>query len=63
MWPAAGQNTDQLVIWTHRQIQDVGAFTDTLEVPARWLRIDHLHAGLPLAMELPEGHAGRTWTG
>jgi hypothetical protein len=55
IWPAAGQNTDQLVIWTHRQIQDVGAFTDTLEVPARWLESIIWTLACRLAIELPKG--------
>lgn len=55
VWPISGGSTDQLVIWAHRQMQDVGAFSDTLEVPPRWLESIVFTLACRLAIELPRG--------
>lgn len=55
VWPASGDDTGQIVAWTHRQIQDVGAFSNTLEVPDRWLESIIWTLGCRIAVELPRG--------
>lgn len=37
MWPVPNNSTDHLTIYRHRQSQDVGALTQQLEIPQRWL--------------------------
>lgn len=55
IWPESPGSDDQIVVWTHRQIEDVGSFTDTLEVPARWLESIIFTLACRLAIELPKG--------
>lgn len=55
VWPISAGSTDQLVIWTHRQMQDVGVFSNSLEVPARWLESIVFTLACRLAIELPKG--------
>ena len=53
LWPLPNNSFDQIVIFRHRQIQDVGALTNEVEVPQRW--VDAIVANLALRMgyELP----------
>lgn len=56
LWPApdtASENA-QLVVWRHRHIMDVGALTQEIEVPQRWMEaiVDGLAARL--AAETPD---------
>lgn len=37
IWPASQYSFNSLVVWRRRVLQDVGAFTDTIEFPSRWL--------------------------
>lgn len=37
IWPASQYSFNSLVVWRRRVLQDVGAFTDTIEFPQRWL--------------------------
>ena len=37
LWPVPNNNYDHLTIYRHRQPQDVGSLTQTLEIPQRWL--------------------------
>lgn len=37
LWPVPSSNTDHLTVYSHRQPQDVGALSQTLEIPQRWL--------------------------
>lgn len=55
IWPASQGSIDQIVVWTHRQIQDVGALTNTLEIPQRWLESVILTLACRCALELPAG--------
>lgn len=36
VWPASRSNFDALVAWVTKQIEDVGAYTNTISVPQRW---------------------------
>lgn len=61
IWPALQVNTDQVVIWSQRHIQDVGALSNTLDIPQRWLESIILLLACRCAVELPAGElpAGR----
>lgn len=37
LWPVTTNGFDQLSLWRHRQIQDVGTLTQQIELPNRWL--------------------------
>lgn len=37
LWPASGYEFNSIVAWRRREIQDVGALTNQLELPNRWL--------------------------
>ena len=36
LWPVPNNNYDHLTLFTHRQVQDVGTLTQSIEVPTRW---------------------------
>lgn len=61
IWPASQGDTDQIVVWAQKHIQDVGALTNTLDVPQRWLESIILLLACRCAVELPSGElpAGR----
>lgn len=53
LWPVPSDPYPQLVVWRHRQIQDVGDLSGTIEIPQRWyLAIQNMLAH-QMAMELP----------
>lgn len=60
LWPLpnSAAETSQIVVWAQRHIMDVGAMTQQVEVPQRWL--EALTAGLAakLAMEILEVDPG-----
>lgn len=61
IWPASQDSVDQIVVWSQRHIQDVGALTNTLDIPQRWLESIILLLACRCAVELPSGElpAGR----
>lgn len=61
IWPGLESDTDQIVVWSQRHIQDVGSLTNTLDVPQRWLESIILLLACRCAVELPAGElpAGR----
>jgi hypothetical protein len=36
LWPRPNNGYDHLTLFTHRQIQDVGSLTQSIEIPQRW---------------------------
>lgn len=53
LWPSPQSYEPQIVVWRHRQIQDVGDLSGQLEIPQRWyLAIQNMLAH-QMAMELP----------
>ena len=36
LWPVPNNSTDHLTVYRHRQVQDIGALTEEVEVPQRW---------------------------
>lgn len=55
VWPASEASTDQIVVWGQRHIQDVGALTNTLDIPQRWMESIILLLACRCAVELPAG--------
>lgn len=55
IWPMSQVSTDQIVVWSQRHIQDVGALTNTLDVPQRWLDSIIWTLACRCAVELPAG--------
>jgi hypothetical protein len=55
IWPGSQGSSDQIVVWAQRHIQDVGALTNTLDVPQRWLESIILLLACRCAVELPAG--------
>jgi hypothetical protein len=53
LWPVPDDTTAQIVVWNQRQIQDVGALTNTLEVPQRWIDAIIWLLAPYMALELP----------
>lgn len=56
VWPAADLQSTfrQIVIYRHRQIEDVGTLRQTIEMPPRWLNAVSLKLGVALARVTPE---------
>lgn len=55
IWPVSEVSVDQVVVWTQRHIQDVGALTNTLDIPQRWYESIILTLACRCALELPAG--------
>lgn len=53
IWPLSQGSADQVVIWVQRQIQDVGAFSNTLDIPQRWQMAVMAALSKDLALEIP----------
>lgn len=53
LWPTPSSSFEQVVVYRHRQIQDVGALTNTIEVPQRWHQAIMMNLAALLAWELP----------
>ena len=60
LWPVpnAAAETQQIVLWRHRYIQDVGTMTQELDVPQRWFDAIVALLASKLAEETPEVDAG-----
>jgi hypothetical protein len=54
IWPVPSDDTRHLILYRYRQIQDVGALTNELELPSRWAESITWHWALRLAFEIPE---------
>jgi hypothetical protein len=53
LWPTPSDPFIQMTIWYSRQIMDVGALTDELEVPQRWYEASVMMLAHRMALELP----------
>ena len=53
VWPSPNDVTTQMVIWVQRHIQDVGALSNTLEIPQRWYEAIIFLLAAHVALELP----------
>jgi hypothetical protein len=56
LWPVPNlaAETQQIVLWRHRYIQDVGSMTQNLDVPQRWFDAIVAMLASKLAEEMPE---------
>jgi len=53
LWPVPSDAFVQMVVWYSRQVMDVGALTDELEIPQRWYMAIVNMLAHQMAMELP----------
>ena len=51
-WPVPSDETNYVVLWRHRAIQDVGSLTNKLEIPNRWFNAITWMLAKNLAYEL-----------
>jgi hypothetical protein len=60
LWPVpnAAATVQQIVVWAHRHIMDVGTMTQEIEVPQRWYETIVAMLAAKLAMEFVEVDAG-----
>lgn len=54
VWPTLSSAGAQIVLWIHRQIQDVGDLTNTLDVPTRWVNAIIFRLASQICLELPK---------
>jgi hypothetical protein len=53
LWPAPSSEFDQVTLWRHRFVQDVGTLTQQIEVPQQWMEAIIWQLAARLAYELP----------
>lgn len=53
VWPMSQHTDDQIVVYQHGQIEDVGAMTNSLAVPARWLEAVIFILASRMCLEIP----------
>jgi len=54
LWPTPSNPFVQMTVWYSRQIMDVGALTDELEIPQRWYEAIVMNLAHRLSLELPQ---------
>jgi hypothetical protein len=54
LWPTPNDPFIQMTVWYSRQIMDVGALTDELEIPQRWYEAIVMNLAHRMALELPQ---------
>jgi hypothetical protein len=54
LWPTPSDPFVQMTVWYQRQIMDVGALTDELEVPQRWYEAVVFMLAHRMSLELPQ---------
>jgi hypothetical protein len=54
LWPVPSSSFVQMVVWYSRQIMDVGALTNELEIPQRWYLAVQSMLAHQMSMELPQ---------
>jgi hypothetical protein len=59
LWPVPNNDYDHLLVFRHRQIQDIGTLTQQIELPQQWLEPIIWQLALRLCYELPEVQDGR----
>jgi len=53
LWPTSDSNFNTIVAWTRREIQDIGSYTNILEIPNRWLNDVTLELASRISLEIP----------
>lgn len=59
MWPTPSDPFIQMTVWYSRQIMDVGALSDELEIPQRWYEAVVFMLAHRMSLELPQIAADR----
>ncbi len=59
LWPVPNNSFVQMVFWRQRQIQDVGALKDSIEVPQRWFPAIQAMLAHSMSLELPDVQENR----
>lgn len=54
VWPVPSLDTMQFVIWYQRQIEDVGVFSNTIDIPQRWLEYTIYALASKMILEIPK---------
>lgn len=54
LWPTPNDPFVQMTVWYSRQIMDVGALTNELEIPQRWYEAVVMNLAHRLSLELPQ---------
>ena len=54
LWPTPSDAFVQMTVWYSRQIEDVGALTDELEIPQRWYEAVLMNLSHRMSLELPQ---------
>jgi hypothetical protein len=54
LWPVPSDPFVQMTVWYQRQIMDVGALTDQLEIPQRWYEATLFMLAHRMSLELPQ---------
>lgn len=54
LWPVPSDAFVQMTVWYSRQVMDVGALTDQLEVPERWYEAVIMNLAHRMSLELPQ---------
>jgi hypothetical protein len=54
LWPTPSDPFIQMTVWYNRQIMDVGALTDELEIPQRWYEAVQFMLAHRMSLELPQ---------
>jgi hypothetical protein len=55
VWPISNQTNDQIVVYQHGQIEDIGELSNELAVPARWYECIIFTLAMRLCLEIPPG--------
>lgn len=59
LWPTPTNDYDQLSVWRHRFVQDVGTLTQQIEVPQQWMEAIIWQLAARLSYEVPGVDANR----
>ena len=59
LWPTPNNDYDQVSVWRHRFVQDVGTLTEQIEVPQQWVEAIIWQLAARLAYELQGVDAAR----
>lgn len=54
LWPVPDLDTNYILFYRHRQVQDIGSLTQQIEIPQRWVEGIVWQLSLRLAFELPQ---------
>lgn len=55
LWQVPNNTFNLMTLWTHRHIEDVGAISNTLDIPQRWYQAIITLSALQSFLELPKG--------